>query len=67
MGAPILKNVDIPRPEGLVHMNRESFDAHRDYIAQNPVKAGLAASVDEFPFYFRHLARRKAEMKNSRG
>ncbi len=48
-------------------MNRESFDAHREYIAQNPVKAGLAASADEFPFCFRHLAKRKAEMKISRG
>jgi len=48
-------------------MNRESFDAHREYIAQNPVRAGLAASVDEFPFCFRHLAKRKAEIKTSRG
>ena len=48
-------------------MNRESLDAHREYIAQNPVKAGLAASADGFPFCFRHLAKRKAAMKNSRG
>jgi putative transposase len=48
-------------------MNRESFDGHREYIAQNPVKAGLAASTEEFPFCFLHLAKRKAEMKNSRG
>ena len=41
-------------------MNRESFGAHREYIAQNPVKAGLAASADEFPFCFRHLANRKS-------
>ncbi len=47
-------------------MNPESLDAHREYIAQNPLKAGLAAAADEFPFCFRHLAKRKAEMKNSR-
>jgi putative transposase len=48
-------------------MNRESFDGHSKYVAQNPVKAGLAASEDEFPFCFRSLAKRKAEMKDSRG
>ena len=37
-------------------MNRENFETHREYIAQNPVKAGLAASADEFPFCFRYLA-----------
>ena len=36
-------------------MNSGSFKSHREYIAQNPVKAGLAASVDEFPFCFRFL------------
>ena len=48
-------------------MNRESFNAHREYIAQNPVKAGLAASTDDFPFCLRHLTKRKAGMKHSRG
>jgi len=28
----------------------------------NPVKAGLAASPDEYPFCFRFLARKKAEL-----
>lgn len=42
-------------------MNRESVEAHRRYIAENPVKAGLAAAADEFPFCFRYLAKRKAE------
>ncbi len=41
--------------------NRESSEAHRTYIANNPVKAGLAASADEYPFCFRFLARKKAE------
>ena len=48
-------------------MTRESFDAHRAYIAENPVKAGLAADVDGFPFCFRYLAKRKAETKVGRG
>ena len=48
-------------------MNRESLEAHREYITQNPVKAGIVASADEFPFCFRHLAKRKAETMVSRG
>ncbi len=40
-------------------MGRESFDARREYIAQNPVKAGLAASADEFPFCYRALVKKK--------
>ena len=48
-------------------MNRESFERHREYIAQNPVKAGLVASADQFPFCFRYLAKRKAEAKFGRG
>lgn len=43
-------------------MNRESFETHRAYIASNPVKAGLAASADEYPFCFRFLARKKIEL-----
>jgi putative transposase len=42
-------------------MNRESFDEHRAYIANNPLKAGLAASADEYPFCFQYLAREKEE------
>jgi putative transposase len=38
----------------------DSFANHRVYIAENPVKAGLAASPDEFPWCFRSLARQKA-------
>jgi putative transposase len=48
-------------------MNRESFEMHREYIAQNPVKAGMAACADDFPFCYRYLATRKAEAKVSRG
>jgi len=42
-------------------MNKEGFQAHRAYIAENPVKAGLAASAEEYPFCFEFLARRKAQ------
>ena len=48
-------------------MNRASFEKHREYIAQNPVRAGLAGSADEFPFCFRYLAKRKMEAKVGRG
>jgi len=44
-------------------LNRKSFEVHREYIAQNPVKEGLAASPDDYPFCFRYLAKRKAESK----
>ena len=48
-------------------MNRAGFEKHREYIAQNPVRAGLAGSADEFPFCFRYLAKRKMEAKVGRG
>ena len=37
-----------------------SFTRHRKYIAQNPVKAGLSASPEEYPFCFGYLASKKA-------
>ena len=48
-------------------VGRESFEKHREYIANNPVKAGLIAFPDEFPFCFRYLAKRKAEAKVGKG
>ncbi len=48
-------------------MNPESFEAHREYIAQNPVKARLAASAEEFPYCFRYLAKKKVEAKVGKG
>jgi hypothetical protein len=48
-------------------MNRESHEKHREYIGQNPVKAGIATSADDFPFCYRYLAVRKAEAKVGRG
>jgi putative transposase len=46
-------------------MNTESFEKHRQYIAENPVKAGLAISADDYPFCYRHLAKKKAEHAGS--
>ncbi|MGB6827701.1 MAG: transposase [Terracidiphilus sp.] len=46
-------------------MNKESFETHRDYIANNPVKAGFAVSVDEYPFCFRFLARKKTKVSGT--
>jgi putative transposase len=48
-------------------MNRENFEVHREYIGQNPVKAGMVVSGDDFPFCFRYLAKKKAEARISRG
>jgi putative transposase len=40
--------------------NRQSFLQHREYIAENPVKAGLVDSPEKFPFCFSYLAKKKA-------
>jgi putative transposase len=39
--------------------DRQSFLRHREYIAANPVKAGLAASPEEYPYCFTYLAKGK--------
>jgi putative transposase len=38
----------------------ESFLSYREYIAQNPVKAGLAESPGQYPFCYRYLVKKKA-------
>jgi hypothetical protein len=38
----------------------KSYATHRDYIAQNPIRAGLAESPGTFPYCFTYLAARKA-------
>ena len=43
-------------------MNKQDIETHRAYIAENPVKAGLAASTEEYPFCFCSLARKKMEL-----
>ena len=40
--------------------DRQSLLQYRDYIAQNPVKAGLVDSPEKFPYCFTYLAKRKA-------
>src|ERR1017187_3575571 len=40
--------------------DRKSFLRHREYIAQNPVKRGLADSPEKFPYCFTYLATQKA-------
>jgi putative transposase len=40
-------------------VDERSFEKHRAYIANNPVKAGLATSAEEFPFGSLFLKKRK--------
>jgi putative transposase len=46
-------------------LNKQNFEAHRAYIAENPIKAGLAESTEEYPFCFRILARKKMDLVGS--
>ena len=48
-------------------MSSSSFESHHEYIAQNPVKAGLAVAPDEYPFCFRFLAKKKQVASSCRG
>jgi len=43
-------------------MNKQNFEAHRAYIAGNPVRAGLVASTEVYPFCFCSLARKKMDL-----
>ncbi len=40
--------------------DQESFLRYREYIAQNPVKAGLADSPGQYPYCYGFLAKKKA-------
>ncbi|MGC2323870.1 MAG: transposase [Terriglobales bacterium] len=40
--------------------DRQSFLQHREYIAENPVKAGLVDSPEKFPYCFTYLAKQRA-------
>ena len=40
--------------------DRQSFLQHREYIARNPVNAGLVDSPEKFPYCFTYLANGKA-------
>jgi putative transposase len=46
-------------------LGQASMEAHRRYIAENPVKAGLARSADDYAYCFRNLAKRKSEARRS--
>jgi putative transposase len=39
--------------------DRQSFFEHRDYIVQNPVKAGLVDAAEQYPYCYTHLAKKK--------
>ena len=41
-------------------MNKQSFEAHRAYIAENPMKAGLVNATEQYPFCFESLTKKKA-------
>jgi putative transposase len=41
--------------------DRESYLRHRDYIAQNPVQAGLVDVPDAFPYSFAYLEKQKQQ------
>jgi len=39
--------------------DQESFLLHREYIVQNPVKAGLVDTAEQYPYCYSYLARKK--------
>jgi putative transposase len=47
--------------------DRSSFTEHRKYIAENPVRAGLAQSAEDWPFCYTYLVRHKVAKGNLTG
>ncbi|HTX76814.1 MAG TPA: transposase [Terracidiphilus sp.] len=43
-------------------LDSASFESHRAYIAQNPVKARLVHAPEEYPYCFGFLAKKKSEV-----
>ena len=39
----------------------QSFLQHREYIVQNPVKAGLVETAEQYPYSYTYLAKQKAQ------
>ena len=39
----------------------QSFMQHREYIVQNPVKAGLVETAEQYPYGYTYLAKQKAQ------
>jgi len=48
-------------------LNWESFLKYREYIALNPVRAGLVDSPEKYPLCFEFLAQQKLDVKNQTG
>jgi putative transposase len=46
-------------------LGEESFEQHRAYIANNPVKAGLVDVPEKYPFCLESLARKKGEAQRA--
>jgi len=47
--------------------DQESYGRHREYIAQNPVRAGLVDSPETFSFCFASLAKQKTQGLKPKG
>ena len=47
--------------------DEQSFLTHREYINQNPVRAGLASCSDEYPFGSAYLKKRKLAGAEAQG
>jgi putative transposase len=39
----------------------QSFMQHREYIVQNPVKAGFVETAEQYPYSYTYLAKKKAQ------
>ena len=48
-------------------IGEESLKRHREYIAANPIKAGLVRDGGSYPFCFRALAEKKKSAKLAQG
>jgi putative transposase len=46
-------------------LGERSFEEHRAYIANNPVKAGLVDAPEKYPYCFESLKRKKAETQRA--
>jgi len=44
-------------------LTEDSFIYHQNYIDENPVKAGLARSAEEYPYCSKYLKKKKAAAK----
>ena len=46
-------------------LGQASLESHRRYIAQNPIKAGLTQSSEEYVYCYANLAKRKSEARRN--